>query len=343
MENKSDMHRESPAEGAVGITSTIPIEVVYAARRPVIDLNNVFINHIRSESLVERAERMGFPEASCAWIKGIYSAVHLEKVRTVIAVTQGDCSNTHALMETLETEGVETIPFLYPYDRDRETLAHEINKLAGALGARAGDIAAAGGRLSAIRRKVAEIDRMTWSEGTVTGFENHYFQVCCSDMNGDPDAFEAEVDEFLSRAAGREPLDRGLRLAYIGIPPIMSGIYEFIEAGGGRVVFNELQRQFSLPFDCDDIVDRYLAYTYPYHIKHRLADIVAEIDRRGVDGVIHYVQSFCFRQIEDIIVRKRLDLPVLTLEGNRPGKLDLRTKMRIEAFLDMLRYMGQGD
>ena len=28
---------------------------------------------------------------------------------------------------------------------------------------------------------------------------------------------------------------------------------------------------------------------------------------------------------------------VLTIEGNRPGRIDVRTKIRIEAFLDMLR------
>lgn len=327
----------------VGITSTVPIEVVYASGRTVVDLNNMFINHPDSNSLIERAERRGFPEASCAWIKGLYSAARLEKIGTVIAVTQGDCSNTHALMETLEMEGVETIPFMYPYDRDREILAREIEKLARVFGASAADITATTRRLDGIRKKVAGIDDMTWRLGTVTGFENHYFQISCSDMNGDPDGFEAEVDEFLSGSGGRETREGPLRLAYIGIPPIVSGIYEFIEANGGRVVFNELQRQFSLPVECDDLVDKYLAYTYPYHIKHRLADIKREIERRDVGGVIHYVQSFCFRQIEDIIVRKELDLPVLTLEGNRPGKIDLRTRMRLEAFLDMLRYLGQGD
>ena len=329
--------------GRVGITSTVPIEVIYASGRRVVDLNNTFINHPDSNSLIERAERRGFPEASCAWIKGLYSAVHLEGLDTVVAVMQGDCSNTHALMETLEMEGVETIPFMYPYDRDRDMLAREIEKLAAILGADPAGIEATAGRLDSIRNRVAAIDEMTWRAGRVSGFENHYFQISCSDMNGDPDGFEAEVEEFLSDAGGREPREGELRLAYIGIPPIVSGIYEFIEASGGRVVFNELQRQFSLPFRCADLTDKYLAYTYPYHIKHRLEDIKAEVARRNVDGVVHYVQSFCFRQIEDIIVRKELDLPVLTLEGNRPGKIDLRTKMRIEAFLDMLRYLGQGD
>jgi benzoyl-CoA reductase/2-hydroxyglutaryl-CoA dehydratase subunit BcrC/BadD/HgdB len=327
----------------VGITSTVPIEVVYGSGRRVVDLNNAFINHTDSGSLIERAERRGFPEASCAWIKGIYSAVHLGGTDTVIAVTQGDCSNTHALMEILEAEGLRTIPFMYPYDRDRDMLALQIDKLEDAFSVGPREVAEAKRRLDAIRRKVAKIDDMTWRDGVVTGFENHYFQICCSDMNGDPDRFEAEVDEFLAVADRRKPRGPGLRIAYIGVPPIMSGIYEFIEANAGHVVYNELQRQFSLPLLRDGIVDQYLEYTYPYHINHRLSDIAAEVKRREVDGIVHYVQSFCFRQIEDIIIRNRLDFPILTLEGNRPGRLDLRTRMRIEAFLDMLKYLRQGD
>jgi MoxR-like ATPase len=66
-------------------------------------------------------------------------------------------------------------------------------------------------------------------------------------------------------------------------------------------------------------------------------DIKAEVARRRVDGIIHYVQAFCFRQIEDLILRKEIALPILTLEGNRPGKVDFKSRVRIEAFLDMLR------
>jgi len=60
------------------------------------------------------------------------------------------------------------------------------------------------------------------------------------------------------------------------------------------------------------------------------------VKKRKIDGVIHYTQAFCFRGIEDIIIRKELGVPVLTLEGDRPGKLDQRTRLRIEAFIDML-------
>ncbi|MFZ1947843.1 MAG: 2-hydroxyacyl-CoA dehydratase [bacterium] len=321
----------------IGITSSVPIEVVYAAGARVVDLNNVFIESASSWSLVDQAERRGFPESSCAWIKGIYSAARSRGTETVIAVTQGDCSNTHALMEVLETEGVETVPFMYPYDRDRRLLALQIEKLCERFGVSLEAAEATRRGFEPLRSKVAEIDRLTWQEGRVGGFENHYYQICCSDMKGDPAAFEREVDDFLAAARGAEPRRADLRLAYIGIPPIVNGIYSLVESCGGAVVLNELQRQFSMPGRAAGLVEQYLAYTYPYHIRARLADIKAEIKRRRVDGIIHYVQAFCFRQIEDMIVRKEIGLPVLTLECNRPGKVDLRANVRIEAFLDMLR------
>jgi benzoyl-CoA reductase/2-hydroxyglutaryl-CoA dehydratase subunit BcrC/BadD/HgdB len=325
------------AQRSAGITSTVPIEVLYGAGWSVIDLNNIFIADRSNLTLVERAERKGFPEASCAWIKGIYSAVHDSGVERVIAVTQGDCSNTHALMETLEFEGIETIPFMYPYDRDREFLARQITKLSQALGATADDVTDAKRRLDSIRERVKEVDRLTWQDGVVSGFENHCYHLSCSDMNGDPEEFAGDVEDFIELLAERKPITHDLRLGYVGIPPIMSGIHEFVEGNGAHIVFNELQRQFSMPQMCDDIIDQYLRYTYPYHIRHRLEDIKTEIKRRDINGIIHYVQAFCFRQVEDIILRKELGVPVLTVEGNRPGRIGLRTRVRIEAFLDMLR------
>jgi benzoyl-CoA reductase/2-hydroxyglutaryl-CoA dehydratase subunit BcrC/BadD/HgdB len=323
----------------VGITSTIPIEVIYASGSTVMDLNNIFIQHEDSLSLIEQAERSGFAESSCAWIKGIYSCVHLHGLDRVIAVTEGDCSNTHALMEALETEGIHTIPFMYPYDRDKRFLDLQLDKLCRMFGVGQEEVGSAKAQLDEIRRKVHRIDRLSWEDGLVTGFENHYYQICCSDMVGDPERFGQEVDDFMVSARGRKGLKHDVRLGYIGIPPIIDGIYEFIESQGGLVVYNELQRQFSMPNQCEDIVEQYLLYTYPYHIRFRLEDIKEEIGKRRIDGIIHYVQAFCFRQIEDIIIRKQVDIPVLTLEGNRPGRIDLRSRLRIEAFLDMLRSL----
>jgi benzoyl-CoA reductase/2-hydroxyglutaryl-CoA dehydratase subunit BcrC/BadD/HgdB len=40
--------------------------------------------------------------------------------------------------------------------------------------------------------------------------------------------------------------------------------------------------------------------------------------------------------VEDILIREAVDLPILTLEADKPGKLDNRTRIRLEAFMEML-------
>jgi len=82
--------------------------------------------------------------------------------------------------------------------------------------------------------------------------------------------------------------------------------------------------------------EQYLQYTYPYGVAPRIADIRQEVSRRRIDGLIHYVQSFCFRHIQDRLIRQAAGVPVLTLEYDRPGPLDGRSRTRLEAFLEML-------
>jgi len=322
----------------VGITTTIPIEVVYAAGWEPVDLNNSFITSSNPRLLVEEAELAGYPRNICAWIKGIYSTVRQnEEIRTLIAVTQGDCSNTHALMETLQLVGVKVIPFAYPYDRDYDMLKLQIEKLMDAFEVNWQQVYEAREKLNAVREKVWQLDRMTWQDNLVSGWDNHFYQVCCSDFNGDPDQFNRQVGDFLSGIRDVSPKKEKIRIGYIGVPPICDDLYAYLEDREARVVYNETQRQFTMPFESGDFVEQYRKYTYPYGIFYRLEDIEREIERRNIDGIIHYAQSFCFRQIEDLIIREKLSLPVLTLEGDMPNTLDARTRMRLDAFLEMLR------
>ena len=321
----------------VGFTTTIPLEVLIAAGRKPVDLNNVFITGGRSRQQVEDAELAGFPRNVCGWIKGIYAAIREIGIGEVVAVTEGDCSYTKALMEVLSLEGVSVVPFAYPHDRDVDILRSEIEKLMHHFAVDWRGVNRAKMRLDRIRCKIREIDRFTWQENLVSGAENHYFQVSASDMNGNPDQFEVEADAFLRTVVSRKPRDERIRLAYIGVPPIFDDLYPFLESLGARVVFNETQRQFAMPYETADLIEQYSMYTYPYDIFHRIADILLETERRNVDAVIHYVQSFCFRQIEDLIVRKKISLPILTLEGDKPTSLDARTKIRIEGFVEMLK------
>ena len=321
----------------VGFTTTIPLEILIAAQKTPVDLNNIFITHASQNDLLKHAEIDGFPRSMCSWVKGIYAVVIQAEISEVIAVTQGDCSNTQALMETFAFKGIPTIPFFYPYDRDEELLAHSLKKLMQHYGVTNKQCIEAKSELDRIRRKVHLIDERTWKENIVSGHENHYFQVCTSDMNQNCTTFEGELDSFISVLETRSAFSEDIRLGYIGVPPIFSDLYSFIESLQGRVVFNETQRQFSMPYPASSLLQQYLQYTYPYDIFARIDDIKREVERRKIDGLIHYVQSFCFRQIEDTILKKTLKIPILTIEGDRPSPLDSRTRMKIEVFIEMLR------
>ncbi|KPL01542.1 MAG: 2-hydroxyglutaryl-CoA dehydratase, partial [Planctomycetes bacterium SM23_65] len=108
------------------------------------------------------------------------------------------------------------------------------------------------------------------------------------------------------------------------------------ESVGARVVFNEMQRQFAMLKLQRDVVEQYRTYTYPYRVWGRTRDIRGAVEERDIVGLIHYVQSFCYRQMQDVILREELEVPVLTLEGDLPGPLDARSQVRLESFVEML-------
>jgi len=328
----------------IGITTTVPSEVIWASGAVPVDLNNIFITSRRRENFIRLAERDGYPRNVCSWIKGMYGVLAVTpEIDTVVAVTQGDCSNTHALMETLQLRGIRTIPFAFPYNRDPQALRSEIGALAGALGTTIEAAEDMRSELEPVRRQIDRLDRLTWEENRVSGGENHTWLVSSSDCNGDYRQFSRELRAFIGEASGRPPFMETIRLGFIGVPPILDDLYDVVETYGARFVFNEVQRQFSMPDRNGGLVEQYRAYTYPYDVFHRLEYITGEIARRGIHGVVHYVQSFCHRHIEDLVIRKKINLPMLTIEGENPGPVDERTKIRIEAFIEMLAGGIGGD
>ena len=322
----------------IGITSTIPVEILFAAGCVPVDLNNIFITSPQAGTWVDEAEEKGFPRTLCSWIKGIYSALqYRSEIKTIIAVTQGDCSNTQALTEILDHQGTKIIHFNYPYDRNPDHLKKNIETLMESFGVSWPKVTRTQKRIKSIREKLVLLDKETWEGNRVHGWENHLFLVNSSDFKGDLVLFEKELTRFLEALAHRPKIREAVRLGFIGIPPIQSGLYEFIEDLGGRVVFNEIQRQFSMPHYKHNLLQQYLAYTYPYDIFGRIKDIQQAVAQRRLDGLIHYTQTFCFRQVQDLLIRKHLAVPILTLEGDKPRPIDNRTRFRIEAFIDVLR------
>jgi benzoyl-CoA reductase/2-hydroxyglutaryl-CoA dehydratase subunit BcrC/BadD/HgdB len=327
----------------IGITTTVPVEILLAAGCTPVDLNNRFVTDPDPAGLVREAEELGLARTLCAWIKGIYAwALAHPELDTIIAITQGDCSNTHALMELLSVAGRRVIPFDFPFGRDAQALELQIKRLAQTLGADLNTAEQVRQRLAPIRKDLARLDELTWQDGKVTGGENHLWLVSSSDFDGDPDDFHKRLGSFLSQAEARPPRGKvKARLGILGVPTIMDDLHERLEELGAAVVFNEVPRQFAmLPPDNGaglSLVEQYRRYTYPYDIFHRMEDIKREVERRRLDGLVHYTQSFCFRQMQDMVLRDGLKLPMLTLEGDRVGPVDARTKLRLEAFIDVLR------
>lgn len=323
----------------IGITTTVPIEVLLAAGYRPVDLNNIFVNAADRTHLVAIAERDGYPQNLCTWIKGLYSSALKYNIGAVLGVTTGDCSNTSMLMDVLALKGVDVLPFAYPQRPDVAEMQEKLAMLAQVLGTSVKQAEEVRQKLAPARAAVRELDRLTWQEGIVTGGENHYWLVSSSDFNGDAERYRQDAEALIATVQKRAPIgDDYLRLAFIGVPPVFAeDFYRFLEQYKARVVFNEVQRQFSMPEPGSNLAQQYSNYTYPYSVFDRLRDIIPELERRRVDGVIHYVQAFCHRGIADIIMRDKIALPILTLEGNNDFVLTTNVQTRLEAFLDIIR------
>lgn len=328
----------------IGITTTVPIEVLIAAGYQPVDLNNVFINDPSPERLVNLAERAGFPLNCCSWIKGIYGVCMDYGINTVLCVTSGDCSNTIMLMEVLKHKGLKVIPFAYSNQPAPQQMQSALQALAQTMGTTLEAANTVRNELQPSRNLALKLDQLTWREDLISGWENHLWLVSTSDFNQDHHKYSSQLQELIADCLQRQSYSpEDLRLAYIGVPSVYAReLYHYLESSGARVVFNEIQRQFAMPEPGDSLAEQYSNYTYPYSIYERMKDINAELQRRQVKGIIHYVQAFCHRGIGDIIFRDAIDLPILTLEGNDDFFLTNHTKTRIEAFLDMLQRYRRG-
>ena len=248
------------------------------------------------------------------------------------------------LMEVLKLKGLKVIPFAYPDHPDVQRMQYALQTLVEALGTTLEAANRVRDELKPVRSLALKLDEFTWKQGLVSGWENHLWLVSTSDFNQDYHKYYHQLQKLLADCHQRQPYPKDmLRLAYIGVPPVYGqDLYHYLEGNRARVVFNEIQRQFAMPEPGNSLAEQYSNYTYPYSIYHRLNDITAELKRRQVDGVIHYVQAFCHRGIGDIIFRDTMKLPILTLEGNDDFFLTQHIKTQIEAFLDMLQRSRRG-
>ncbi len=181
----------------IGLTTTVPIEVLVASGYTPIDLNNMFITSENYLKYIDIAERDGFPKSLCAWIKGIYGACLENDINEIVGVMEGDCSNTKALIDVFKLKGIKVYPFSFPHSHELSDVEFHIRKFMEIFNADEDRVEEIRKRLNKVRNLARKIDKMTYIDNKVNGFENHLYQVSLSDFNGNIDEFEYSLKKLL--------------------------------------------------------------------------------------------------------------------------------------------------
>ena len=226
-------------------------------------------------------------------------------------------------------------PFVFPASRDIDDIGRELERFLCLIGTDRESVMREKSRLDVIRRKALE-GYMFANGGGVRGSELFSMLLLLCDFVGNPDVCAEEIEKCISRWDVSENHNI-IRLACVGVPPIWSDLWDVAEDAGACFVEFETPRQFALFSGIGlSIEETLMRYTYTAPMDIRLEDMRRVIVNRKIDGVVHYTQSFCHRQIEDRLWRRGLAVPVLTLEADRPGRIDERSRTRLEAFIERL-------
>jgi predicted CoA-substrate-specific enzyme activase len=323
----------------IGLFSTVPVEVLLAAGLRPLDVNNAFVGAAEPRALLDRAEAAGLPRTLCAWTRGLYAATLELGLSRILVVTEGDCSANRGMAELLRDRGISVIPFRYPLaNRTDAGVAAALEALCRVLGTTRAAAEAARVGLAPLRIALDRLDRLTWEEGRLPGAENHRWLVSSSDLGGgDAGAFLGAVEAAIATAEQTPSTSRGPRLGLFGVPPALTDLHAAVEAAGAQVVFNEVASDFAMLPNAGDLTEQYRRYAYPYGVEARTVRALAEADRRGIDAWLVYDQSFCHHNLEAPAVDRLLgDRPRLHLEGDAPGPVAGRDRIRLEAFVRTL-------
>ena len=322
----------------IGITGMMPIELIFDSGAVPLDIRNFFIQHPDRVTYIQRGEMDGIPDNAGIMTKGIYGTVMENKIEEVVVVFQKDSIKSYALAEMFESQGVIVYRFNFPEHRNRQSLKLEIENLAKQLKmVNLENLEYWRFKLNEIRELARRIDELTYEKNIVSGYENHKYLASMTDFEGDTELYMTKLYNFLDEIKNEKPFKQEIRLGFIGEPPIFPEIYKIIERCGARVVFNEVQRQYAMPYPADSVIDQYLKYTFPYDISKRVEDINAEIERRNIHGIIHYIDITGQAFADEMLFRREIGLPILTVEGGNSLVVNVKTITQISNFVNMLK------
>lgn len=324
-------------ERRVGLFSTVPVEVLFAANREPVDLNNLFVASQAPGEFLRQSDVLGLAPTLCAWTRGLFGVSVASEFSTVVVVPQGDCSSNVTMAGLLEQRGVQVVEFSYPVGLADATgmLEREIERFAGCFSVPLGRVQEQFERLRPVRELLDRLDRMNWIDRVVPGSVARQYLLQSTDMGGNSALFQRRLESLLGEFEDARP-GAGPRMAVFGVPAIIGGLVERLEAGGAGVVLCETESDFAMIPPAASLVDQYLRYAYPYGIEGRLKRFVRLARARGVDGVVVYSQAFCHHNLEMACVESALtEWPTLFLEGDLPQALSPRDAVRLDGFMEL--------
>jgi benzoyl-CoA reductase/2-hydroxyglutaryl-CoA dehydratase subunit BcrC/BadD/HgdB len=314
--------------GTVGITALVPPELVYGCGHTPFDLNNA----VPTSECVPRGKL-------CAWTATWRDMLLRGDLRVdrLVVVAGGDCHNALVDGQKVAARGVPAHYLFYPFDGDEDEMAKQLASLEAFLGGVIDQEAFA--RVGEAKELAIELD-MARCRRRILGSRvfDHMIQLC--DLGGDVDRFIASARKVLEDRPTEVP---ETRIALVGVPPIYPDFHQVCEGYGMQVVFDELPWEFARMGGrtMETLARAYAGYTFARDLEHRFDRLEEELTRRRVEGVVHYTQYACHHVLEDDMLRQRLDLPMLTVQGDLARGCPEQEKLRLEAFAELLRGGGR--
>jgi benzoyl-CoA reductase/2-hydroxyglutaryl-CoA dehydratase subunit BcrC/BadD/HgdB len=305
----------------IGITALVPPEVIFACEGEPFDVNNVI-----------PASKKYPKNKLCAWT-AIWKDMLVNReiaIDSLIVVAGGDCHNALVDGQKAANSGIPTHFFFYPFDGDTGYMESQLQKLSDFLG----NIRSPQ-KFKEIKQ-VKELGRKIDAkrcDGRVTSADAFHSLISFSDLQGDIEKFKKVLSSIIENRIEVEN-----RVALIGVPPIYHDFHEAAQSLGLHIVFDELPNEFLRHGGSDirTLARDYSDYTFSRPLDFRIGFLQKELEKRNVDGVIHYTQYACHHNLEDEVLREELDYPLLTIQGDLPGATSQQVKLRLEAFKEML-------
>lgn len=305
----------------VGITALVPPELIFACGKQPFDVNNVI-----------PLSRKYPKNKLCAW-SAIWREMLVEReinVDALVVVAGGDCHNALVDGQRVAITGIPTHFFFYPFDGDVDYLRSQLYRLSEFLGGIKDNKKFH--EIEVIKKLGKDIDEKR-CRARISSSKAFQILISFSDLSGDMDALKKRIE-----AIKEEKIEFKSRVALIGVPPIYHDFHDVAQSMGLHVVFDELPYEFIRHHgkNMEEIAESYSEYTFARQLEFRIEFLQKELEKRKVDGVIHYTQFACHHTLEDEVLRAELDYPILTLQGDLPKSTPEQLKLRLEAFREVL-------